>query len=125
MAFWTVFTSLPFQLFYWSVWELGELLADRGLTLALAGSELALLANLSPVLLANRDIRLWTQSRSGLLWLRTLTAVAGLGCYAAPQPIVRLLGVVVGTSSGWLAILSPLIRIKGGREAAAEGQGEL
>lgn len=90
---------------------------------ALAGSELALLANLSPILLANRNIRIWTQSRSGLIWLRSSTAIFGLGCYAAPLPILRLVGVVIGTGTGWLAVLSPLMRIKGGREARAEAQG--
>lgn len=90
---------------------------------ALAGSELALLANLSPIFLANREFRHWVQTRNGLVWLRSLTVVFGLGCHAAPLPILRLVGVVIGTGAGWLAVLSPLIRIRGGHEARAEAQG--
>jgi hypothetical protein len=110
-CFWTVFTSLVFQLFYWSVWEL-----------ALAGSELALLANLSPLLLDNRSFRAEISNQRGVTILRGVTVFAGMGVFAAPLPILRLVGIVAGTGAGWLAVLDPLRRARGSEEARAEGK---
>lgn len=110
-CFWTVFTSLVFQLFYWSVWEL-----------ALAGSELALLANLSPFLLYNRSFRADISSQRGVTILRGVTVFAGMGIFAAPLPILRLIGIVAGTAAGWLAIIDPLRRARGSEEARVEGK---
>ena len=109
-CFWTVFTSLVFQLFYWSVWEL-----------ALAGSELALLANLSPLLLYNRSFRADISSQRGFAILRGVTVLAGMGVFAAPLPIIRLIGIVIGTAAGWLAVVDPFRRARGSAEARAEG----
>lgn len=48
-----------------------------------------------------------------------------MGCYAAPLPILRLMGVAIGTGAGWLSLTNPLFRIQGSQEAAAEAQGDL
>ncbi|KAL7421582.1 Protein cwh43 [Cryptotrichosporon argae] len=67
VCFWTVFTSLGLQLFYWSVWKL-----------ALSGSELALLANFTPYALANRRYRSFSTSRAGLVTHRVVMVAAGM-----------------------------------------------
>ncbi|WRT70118.1 uncharacterized protein IL334_007112 [Kwoniella shivajii] len=111
VCFWTVFTSLGFQLFYWSIWKL-----------ALAGSELALLANLSGFLLSNKTAYRYITSRSGLLHHRAVAVICGMGCYLFPWPAVRLVGVSVGTWTGWLALFGSWARLKGSEEMIAEAQ---
>lgn len=106
-----MFTSLGFQLFYWSVWKL-----------ALAGSELALLANLSAFTLASRQTRGYVGSREGLFMNRLITIAAGMGVFFIPSPLARLAGIVVGTWTGWLALLGSTIRTRGSRETLVEGE---
>ncbi|WVQ84587.1 hypothetical protein IAT38_006741 [Cryptococcus sp. DSM 104549] len=111
VCFWTVFTSLGFQLFYWSVWKL-----------ALAGSELALIANLAGYVFASKSLSRFATSRSGHVTHRTLTVIFGMGCYFFPWPAARLLGVFVGTWAGWSALFGTWVRLKGSEEMVAEGQ---
>lgn len=111
VCFWTVFTSLGFQLFYWSVWKL-----------ALAGSEIALLANLSAFTLSYKATRGYVGSREVLFMNRLITVAAGMGVYFVPSPVVRLAGIVVGTWTGWLALFGNTIRTKGSRETLVEGE---
>ncbi|RXK35959.1 hypothetical protein M231_06782 [Tremella mesenterica] len=111
VCFWTVFTSLGFQLFYWSVWKL-----------ALSGSELALLANLSPFFLVNNSIRELVTSRRGQFYLRSATVIFGMGCYCIPIVAARLLFVSLGTASGWLVIAGSLSRLDGNAEAQIEAK---
>ena len=113
VCFWTVFTSLGFQLFYWSVWKL-----------ALAVSELALLANLSGFTLSSRRVRSYARSREGLFTHRAITVVAGMGVYFIPSPFARLVGAVVGTWCGWMAVFGDFARLKGSPEMLAEGESE-
>lgn len=91
---------------------------------ALAGSELALLANLSGYLLEFASIRRYATSRQGLLYHRIITITAGMGCYWIPIVGVRLLGISLGTSAGWLALFGNWARLKGSREMLAEGKSE-
>jgi hypothetical protein len=122
ICFWTVFTSLGLQLFYWSVWKLGEYTTAHSLMAALSGSELALLANLSPYILLSTSCRRYFTSKEGLLHTRAVMVAFGLGCYFA-TPTVRLLGVSIGTSAGWLALAGNWARLKGSKEMLAEGKG--
>ncbi|ORX35356.1 Frag1/DRAM/Sfk1 family-domain-containing protein [Kockovaella imperatae] len=111
VCFWTVFTSLTFQLFYWSVWKL-----------ALAGSELALLANLSGYTMAWTSGRRFATSKGGLLTHRIIMVVAGMGCYFIPSVSVRLFCISLGTWTGWLAQFGNWYRLRGSLEMIAEGQ---
>jgi len=111
VCFWTVFTSLGFQLFYWSVWKL-----------ALAGSELALLANLSAFTLSSKGTRGYVGSKGGLFTNRLIMIAAGMGVYFIPSPVIRLAGIIVGTWTGWLAVFGNTIRTKGSRETLVEGE---
>jgi hypothetical protein len=79
-------------LFYFSVWELG-----------IAGSELALLSTLSPVLLSIPMLLDVASSHSGRTVLHCLSLV-GLGAYALKSPVYRLFAVAFATSMtciGW------------------------
>ncbi|KAI5121231.1 hypothetical protein M0805_007238 [Coniferiporia weirii] len=76
--FWSLYTSLIPSLFYFSVWELG-----------IAGTELALLAILSPGLLGLEVFRDWASSRSGRVTLHILSFL-GLVAYKLPKPTQRL-----------------------------------
>jgi hypothetical protein len=87
---WSTFTSLVPTLFYFSVWELG-----------LAGHELALFSNLSPILLGVPIVKKWVWTRKGLLMCR-VAEVAGLGAFALTGPGLRLGAVVVAVVFGGL-----------------------
>ncbi|KAK8853309.1 hypothetical protein IAR55_004013 [Kwoniella newhampshirensis] len=106
ICFWTVFTSLGFQLFYWSVWKL----------------ELALVANLSGYTLASASSYAYVTSQKGLLTHRALLVLCGMGCYFFPWPAARLLGVSLGTWTGWLSLFGTWARLRGSEEVLAEGQ---
>ncbi|OWZ55107.1 calcofluor white hypersensitive protein [Cryptococcus neoformans 125.91] len=111
ICFWTVFTGLGFQLFYWSVWKL-----------ALAGSEFALAANLAGYLFAFKSAHRYLISRDGQITHRIVTIICGMGCYFFPWPAARLLGVTFGTWAGWSAMFGTWTRVKGSQEMIAEGQ---
>ncbi|OCF42243.1 calcofluor white hypersensitive protein [Kwoniella heveanensis CBS 569] len=111
VCFWTIFTALGFQLFYWSVWKL-----------ALAGSELALLANLSGFLLSIRSAYRYVTSRNGLITNRIVAVIFGMAFYVFPWPEARLVGVSLGTWTAWLALFGNWARLKGSEEMIAEGQ---
>ncbi|WVO15056.1 hypothetical protein L204_102700 [Cryptococcus depauperatus] len=111
ICFWTVFTGLGFQLFYWSIWKL-----------ALAGSELALTANLAGYLFSSKSVNRYLCSRDGLITHRVLTVVFGMGCYFFPWPAARLICVSLGTWSGWSATFGMWARMRGSEEMIAEGQ---
>ncbi|ORY35803.1 Frag1/DRAM/Sfk1 family-domain-containing protein [Naematelia encephala] len=110
-CFWTVFTSLGFQLFYWSVWKL-----------ALAGSELALLANLSAFTLSSPTALSYVTSRRGMLIHRTIMVLAGMASYCIPSVAARLIGVSIGTWVGWLSLYGNWSRLKGSQEMIAESK---
>jgi hypothetical protein len=92
---------------------------------ALAGSELALLANLIGYSLTYPSVRQFAVSREGLLRNRIITIVAGMGCYWIPVVGVRLLGISIGTSAGWMTVFGNWMRLKGNQEMLAEGKSEL
>lgn len=134
MCFWTIFTQLGLQLFYFSVWELGTScllnLTPIGsrlhytLELALSGSELALLATLSPWFLTYPSVSRFSTSRRGTLILRALSLVFGLGAYKLPLPSLRLLAVVLGNVFAWMEVAATSKRLKGGNAARMEGSCE-
>ena len=78
-VFWSVFTSLPPTLFYFSIWKL-----------AIAGPEASLLCTLSPVLLGIPSIRLFLVSRRGRI-ASHLFSLVGLAAYRFDDPLYRLL----------------------------------
>ncbi|WWC72123.1 uncharacterized protein I206_106083 [Kwoniella pini CBS 10737] len=111
ICFWTIFTSLGLQLFYWSIWKL-----------ALAGSELALISNLSGFLLSYKTPYRFCTSKNGLLYNRICAVLFGMGFYIFPWPAARLVGVSIGTWTGWAALFGTWARLKGSAEMIAEGQ---
>ncbi|WVR00084.1 hypothetical protein IAU59_007226 [Kwoniella sp. CBS 9459] len=97
VCFWTIFTGLGFQLFYWSVWKLG-------------------------FLLSNRSAYRYVTSRNGLITHRIVAVVFGMAFYVFPWPEARLVGVSLGTWTAWLALFGNWARLKGSEEMLAEGQ---
>lgn len=87
---WSTFTALIPTLFYFSVWELG-----------LAGHELSLFSNLSPILLGVPLVRKWVRTREGLMVCR-VAEVAGLGAFVLKGPGERLAAVVIAVVLGSL-----------------------
>ena len=90
---WSVFTSLIPTLFYFSVWQLG-----------VAGSELALVSTLSPILLGILHAMDLTSSRPGRTLLYALT-MAGPLAYLLKSPAYRLFAVAfanVASCVGWV-----------------------
>ncbi|WVF72912.1 hypothetical protein IAT40_007730 [Kwoniella sp. CBS 6097] len=97
VCFWTIFTALGFQLFYWSVWKLG-------------------------FMLSNRSAYRYVTSRKGLITHRIVAVVFGMAFYIFPWPEARLVGVSLGTWTAWLALFGNWARLKGSEEMVAEGQ---
>lgn len=56
---------------------------------------------------------------------RVIAIVAGMGVFFIPSPFARLVGAVVGTWTGWLALFGNSIRLRGSREMLAEGESKL
>jgi hypothetical protein len=86
--------------------------------LALAGSELALLANLSPF--AQTRV---SATKGGMLACRCLMVLTGMTAYALPTPSARLVAVSIATWTGWLAMTSGWHRLRGSSEMLVEGRG--
>lgn len=100
---WSIFTSLTPTLFYFSVWEL-----------ALTGSELSLLATLSPIVLGIPYLLSMFSSRAGRTTLYVLT-LTGLAAYLLDSPVYRLAVVAfanfvmcIGLAVDWSVPLSSL-----------------
>lgn len=91
---------------------------------ALSGSELALLATLSPWFLTYPSISRFSTSRRGTLILRALSLAFGLGAYKLPLPSLRLLAVVLGNVFAWMEVAATSKRLKGGDAARMEGSCE-
>jgi hypothetical protein len=91
---------------------------------ALAGSEAALISNLSAYTLSTPWIFHYVTSREGLFANRTAMVMGGMASWILPNPFSRLLAVSIGTWTGWLALLGNYARLKGSREMIAEGQSE-
>jgi hypothetical protein len=92
--------------------------------IALAGSELALVANLSAYTLSTPWVLHFVTSKRGLFWNRVAMVVGGMASWILPNPFSRLLAVSIGTWCGWLALFGNWARLKGSKEMIAEGQGE-
>jgi len=90
--------------------------------IALAGSELALIANVSGYLMVFPTIQRYATFRQGLLFNRLVTIIAGMGCYWIPIVGLRLLCISLGTSAGWLALFGNWARLRGSREMLTEGK---
>jgi len=91
---------------------------------ALAGSELALVANLSAYTLSTPWVLHFVTSKRGLFWNRVAMVIGGMASWVLPNPFSRLLAVSIGTWCGWLALFGNWARLKGSKEMIAEGQGE-
>ncbi|KAJ7650428.1 Frag1/DRAM/Sfk1 family-domain-containing protein [Roridomyces roridus] len=83
--FWSIFTSLPVTLFYFSIWELG-----------ISGHELAILSTLSPILLSSGLFLSWARSRDGSTTLHAFSLL-GLIAFVLDKPVHRLLLVFVAS----------------------------
>jgi hypothetical protein len=82
---WTLLTSLPVTLFYFSIWKL-----------ALAGPEFSTLTALSPVLLGFTPVLSFTVSRSGRTVLAGAAGAIGIGLWWAENMWVRLGAAMFG-----------------------------
>ena len=82
---WTLLTSLPVTLFYFSIWKL-----------ALAGPEFSSIAALSPLLLGFTPILTFTTSRAGRTVLAGAAGAVGVGLWSAESMWVRLGGAMFG-----------------------------
>ena len=82
---WTLLTSLPVTLFYFSIWKL-----------ALAGPEFSSLAALSPFLLGFIPILSFATSRGGRTVLAGAAGAIGIGLWSAESMWVRLVAAMFG-----------------------------
>ncbi|KAJ9092428.1 hypothetical protein QFC21_006810 [Naganishia friedmannii] len=108
-CYWTIFTDLGLTLFYFSVWEL-----------ALSGSELALLATLSPYLLCIPLISRFATSRRGQNVLRAAVLLAGMGAWALPGPTSKLFVIAFANVGLWMLVSATLARLRGSDAARNE-----
>lgn len=92
--------------------------------IALAGSELALIANLSAYMLSSPANVTYVTSRRGMLTHRTIHVVAGMGVYCVPSVAMRFVGIALGTWTGWLPLYGNWARLKGSPEMLVEGKSE-
>lgn len=131
VCYWTIFTDLALSLFYFSVWELGtRLLSFRRphttnpavfrLPSALSGSELALLATITPYILTHPRFSRLATSRTGQTALRTTAVALGMSAYALPGPASRLVGVSLANAGLWMAQSAGLVRVGGSVDAEGE-----
>ncbi len=111
------------QLFYWSVWKLGELtivhccaVLIAFVTLAqpaLSGSELMLFMILSPWFLSYPEISRFATSKNGQSVLRGIALGTALTAYALPTPLLRLFAVSIANVALWLEFGGTLSHLKG------------
>lgn len=90
---WTLLTSLPVTLFYFSIWKL-----------ALAGPEFSSLTALSPVLLGFPPVLSFAVSRGGRAVFAGAAGAIGIGLWWAESMWVRLAAAMIGvfcTSIRW------------------------
>ena len=111
--FWTVFTGVSVQLFYYSVWSL-----------SLTGSELAVLINIAPYALQKQGYRAYALSREGGFTHRAIMCGVGLGCYAIPSVPGRFLCILIAMWCGWMSFMADSIRLRGSPEMLAQGKSE-
>jgi hypothetical protein len=111
--FWTIFTSVSVQLFYWSVWSL-----------SFTGSEFAIMVNVTPYVFSKPGYRAYSTSREGLFTHRVLLYVLGLACYKLPSPGVRYICVVIAMWCGWAAFMGDTMRLRGSPEMTAQAKSE-
>ncbi|GHJ86982.1 hypothetical protein NliqN6_3384 [Naganishia liquefaciens] len=109
VCYWTIFTDLALSLFYFSVWEL-----------ALSGSELALLATITPYILTHSRASRFATSRVGQTVLRTVAIALGMCAYALPGPASRLIGVSVANGALWMGLSGGLMRLGGSVDSEVE-----
>ncbi|GMK59272.1 hypothetical protein CspeluHIS016_0702870 [Cutaneotrichosporon spelunceum] len=110
-VFWTLFTGVSVQLFYWSVWSL-----------SLTGSELAVLINLAPHVMTRRSYRAYAMSREGQFTHRALMCGIGLACYALPSVATRFICVVAGVWCGWAMFMADTMRVRGSPEMVSQAK---
>ncbi len=82
---WTLLTSLPVTLFYFSIWKL-----------ALAGPEFSSLTALSPLLLGFTPLLSFAVSRGGRTVLAGAAGAIGIGLWWAESMWVRLAAAMFG-----------------------------
>jgi hypothetical protein len=90
---WTLITSLPVTLFYFSIWKL-----------ALAGPEFSALTALSPLLLGFTPVLSFAVSRRGRTLFAGAAGAIGIGLWRADSMWVRLAAAMFGvfcTSIRW------------------------
>ncbi|KAJ2908427.1 Protein cwh43, partial [Coemansia aciculifera] len=104
-VFWTVLTSLGLCIWYFPLWHMG-----------ISGYEVALFADMAPVLLGIPPLRRLLQRHR---WVSAALSLAGIMAYATPRPEKRLLGVVIGTAGATLGLGSSLYHGGGARLARA------
>lgn len=112
-VFWTIFTGVSVQLFYWSVWSL-----------ALTGSELAVLINITPHVMSRKGYRAYALSREGQFTHRAIMCGLGLGAYALPHVAARFLCVVGAMWCGWCMFMADTMRVRGSPEMLAQAKSE-
>ncbi|BEJ12602.1 hypothetical protein CspHIS471_0210620 [Cutaneotrichosporon sp. HIS471] len=110
-VFWTLFTGVSVQLFYWSVWSL-----------SLTGSELAVLINLTPHIMSRRNYRAYAMSREGQFSHRAIMCGLGLGCYALPSVSARFLCVAGAVWCAWCMFMADTMRVRGSPEMTAQAK---
>ncbi|KAJ2836578.1 Protein cwh43 [Coemansia sp. 'formosensis'] len=93
-VFWTVLTSLGLCIWYFPLWHMG-----------ISGYEVALFADMAPVLLGIPALRRVLRRHRGI---SVALSLAGIIAYATPSPEKRLLGVAIGTAGAMLGLGSGL-----------------
>ncbi|KAJ2261507.1 Protein cwh43 [Coemansia sp. RSA 376] len=93
-VFWTVLTSLGLCIWYFPLWHMG-----------ISGYEVALFADMAPVLLGIPALRRVLRRHRGI---SAALSLAGIIAYATPNPERRLLGVTIGTAGAMLGLGSAL-----------------
>lgn len=113
-VFWTVFTGVSVQLFYWSVWSL-----------SLTGSELSIFINVTPYIFQRQSYRAYALSREGQFTHRAIMCLVGLGAYIIPHVAARFLCVMVAMWCGWCAFTADSLRVKGSPEMLSQTKSKL
>lgn len=88
--------------------------------LALSGSELSLLATVTPYILTYPRLSRFATSRRGQNVLRLITILCGMTAWAMPGPKSRLLSVSVANATMWCAMAGGLFRLNGAEAVKTE-----